>query len=211
MPGPDWNERYKQGDLPWDTNVPDEHLVQLFEKGSIKPCRTLEVGCGTGTNSIWLAKKGFSVLGVEVAEAAVEKARKKIDHPEISCEFEVLDFLNTEKLPGPFEMVFDRGCFHIFDGDEERNRFARHVHEVLKPDGIWISLIGSTEGAPRMSGPPRRRALDVVSSIEPHLEIVDFRSVTFHNNHPEKAKAWLCVARKREEAAQPPTHFLKRE
>jgi hypothetical protein len=52
MPGPDWNERYKTGNLPWDTNEPDDHIVKLIESGTILPGKALEVGCGTGTNSI---------------------------------------------------------------------------------------------------------------------------------------------------------------
>lgn len=91
MPDHDWNERYKAGDLPWDTNEPDEHLIQLFESKTITPCRTLEVGCGTGTNSIWLARQGFSVLGVEIAEEAVEHAKQKKKNESLSCDFVVMD------------------------------------------------------------------------------------------------------------------------
>lgn len=205
MPGPDWNERYKAGDLPWDTNEPDEHLMKLVESETISPCKTLEVGCGTGTNSLWLADQGFSVLGVELSQAAVERAKQKKENKSLSCDFAVLDFLHDESLSQSFDLVFDRGCFHVFDEEAERMLFARQVSRVLKTNGVWVSLIGSTEGKPRDTGPPRRTAKDVIKAIEPCLEIMKLDSVEFQDNHPHSAKAWLCVARQRTQPAQPST------
>ena len=205
MPNHDWNETYKIGDLPWDIGNPDEHLINLIESKTISPCRTLEVGCGTGTNSLWLARHGFSVLGVDMAQAAVDLANAKKKDKSLTCEFAVMDFLQNQSLPQSFEFVFDRGCFHVFDEDSERFTFAAQVSRVLKTNGIWVSLIGSTEGGPRDSGPPRRTAIEVIKAIEPHLEILELRSVSFQSNHPYSAKAWLCMTRKREEPAQPST------
>src|SRR5439155_1652818 len=49
----DWNARYAEGNLPWDTGAPDEHLVASVRAGVVTPGRTLEIGCGTGTNALW--------------------------------------------------------------------------------------------------------------------------------------------------------------
>jgi len=98
--------------------------------------------------------------------------------------------------------VFDRGCFHVFDEAEERQRFAAQVAAVLAPDGLWLSLIGSTEGPAREVGPPRRSEREVTLAIEPALEIVELRSAEFHGNN---AKAWFCLSRKRTMPAQPST------
>ena len=51
----DWDRRYVDGHLPWDSGKPDVHLRRFIEDSKIVPCKTLEVGCGTGTNAIWLA------------------------------------------------------------------------------------------------------------------------------------------------------------
>jgi methyl halide transferase len=69
---------------------------------------------------------------------------------------------------------------------------------------LWLSLIGSTEGAPRDEGPPRRNARDVMNAIEPSLEIVQLRSTEFTVND-EQMKSWLCLSRKRAMPAQPST------
>jgi len=201
MPHPSWNESYASGQLPWDTGEPEPLLVEFVTSGGVSPARTLEIGAGTGTNAIWLAERGFNVLGVDVSPLAVEQARAKLKDRDLRCRFAALDFLSASPPDGPFRLVFDRGCFHVFDEPGERQRFASQVAAVLEPGGLWLSLIGSTEGPPRDVGPPRRSAREVVLAIEPALEIVELRSAEFHND----AKAWFCVSRQRTIPAQPST------
>jgi SAM-dependent methyltransferase len=198
----DWNESYKSGDLPWDTGTPDEHLVAFVEGGRVKPGRTLEIGCGTGTNALWLAAHAFDVLAVDVSPLAIDKARAKAKEAR-NVRFEVLDFLAAEPAGGPFDFVFDRGVFHIFDDAEVRAKFAARVAALLAPGGQWLSLIGSTEGGPRDTGPPRRTARDVMNAIEPSLEIVELRADWFETTIADvpRAMAWVCRSRKREVAA----------
>jgi SAM-dependent methyltransferase len=202
MPHPPWDERYASGEpLPWDTGTPDPLLIEMIASRALAPGRTLEVGCGTGTNALYLVEHGFDVLGVDVSPQAVEMARKKAQG---RARFEVCDFLAAPPPGGPFQLVFDRGCFHVFDEPEERARFATNVAGQLVEGGLWLSLVGSTEGPPREVGPPRRSARDVMSAVEPALEIVIFRSGEF-GVHDEQLKAWLCLARKRAIPAQPST------
>ena len=73
---PDWNESYRDGNLPWDTSRPSSELQRVFSGSTIPPCRALELGCGTGTNSVWLAQQGFEVTGVDLAPLAVKRAKK---------------------------------------------------------------------------------------------------------------------------------------
>lgn len=199
----DWNEHYGSGFLPWDSDDPDEALVEAVRSGLVTPGRALEIGCGTGTNALWLAQQGFDVLGVDLAPLAIERARKKPAHPR--CRFEVLDFLAAKPAGGPFDLIFDRGCWHVFDQAADRARFAARVADLLAPGGKWVSLIGSTEGAPRDMGPPRRSARDIAEAIEPALELVELRSIHFDLQAMKPPKAWRCVSRRRDEPAQPST------
>ena len=73
--------------------------------------------------------------------------------PDLRCRFARFDFLAAPLPDGPFDFVFDRGCFHVFDEPEERARFAAHVVPALASGGLWLSLIGSTEGPARELGP----------------------------------------------------------
>jgi len=179
----------------------DPMLVEIVESHVVAPGRTLEVGCGTGTNAIYLAQHGFDVVGIDISPLAIEKARDKVHG---RCRFETVDFLSDATPGGPFEFVFDRGCFHVFDKARERTRFAENVAAALVEDGLWVSLIGSTEGARRDQGPPRRSARDVMNAIEPSLEIVLLRSTEFTVDE-EQLKSWFCLSRKRTIPAQPST------
>jgi SAM-dependent methyltransferase len=194
MPHSSWNESYATGELPWDTGEPEPLLVEFVTSGRVQPTRTLEIGAGTGTNSLWLAHRGFDVLGIDVAPLATERAYAKLEGRRLDCGFATVDFLAASPQGGPFQFIFDRGCFHVFDEHEERERFSAQVAVALAPGGLWLSLIGSTEGPPREVGPPRRSAREVVLAIEPALEIVELRSAEFHSHD---AKAWFCLARRR--------------
>jgi SAM-dependent methyltransferase len=205
MPRIEWNERYATGDLPWDTGEADEHLVAFVGERGVAPGRALDVGCGTGTNAQWLAQRGFDVLGVDVSPLAIDHARAKLPGGAPRCRFEARDFL-ADPPAGPFSLVFDRGCFHVFDEPEDRARFAARVAELLAPDGVWLSLMGSTEGPPRDAGPPRRSVRDIAAAIEPVLAITELVAVTFATRGPTPAAdAWRCVARPRSVPAQPST------
>jgi SAM-dependent methyltransferase len=194
MAHPSWNESYASGELPWDTGKPEPLLVEFVTLGRIRPTRTLEIGTGTGTNALWLAERGFDVLGIDVATLAIETAIAKLDRRDLHCRFAALDFLVASPPEGPFEFVFDRGCFHVFDEPEERARFAARVAATLVPGGLWLSFIGSTEGGLREMGPPQRSAREVVLAIEPALEIVELRAAEFRDH---SAKAWFCLSRRR--------------
>src|SRR6266571_3451841 len=156
MPHPSWNESYASGQLPWDTGQPDPLLTEFVTSGGVLPSRTLEIGAGTGTNAIWMAEHGFDVLGVDVSPLAVERAHAKTEGRALRCRFAASDFLAAPPPDGPFQFVFDRGCFHVFDEPDERQQFAAQVAAALAPGGLWLSLIGSTEGPAR--GSVRRAA-----------------------------------------------------
>jgi SAM-dependent methyltransferase len=192
-----WERRYVDGDLPWDSGKPDVHLRRVIDEHRIDPGRGLEVGCGTGTNSIWLAQQGFEMTGMDLSSTAIAKAEAKVDTAGVGCRLLVGDFL-VDDVPGtPFDFVYDRGCLHTFDNAVDRSRFAARVADLLTPGGIWHSLIGSTDGPPRDSGPPRRSATDIVTAIEPYVEILELRSTTFDQGDHRHARAWVLVALRR--------------
>lgn len=205
MPRSSWDERYVTRDLPWDTGRPSRHLDHTLAAHDLAPGPALEIGCGTGTNAIWLAEQGFTVTAVDLSPTAVGLARDKAHRAGVEIAFHVVD-IQAEPLPGgPYHLVFDRGCFHTFDAAEQRQRFARQVASVLAPGGVWLSLIGSTEGPPREVGPPRRSLRDVVSAVEESLEIRTVEAVAFDEDYPDAPRAWRCLFTARTVPPQPST------
>jgi hypothetical protein len=75
------------------------------------------------------------------------------------------------------------------------------VAAALADEGVWLTLSGSTEGAPRDAGPPGRSAPDLVHASEPSLEIVQLRAGEV-DVCGERMNAWVCLSRKRAIPAQ---------
>lgn len=194
-----WNQRYLDGDLPWDSGVPDSHLAAFLREHQPPVGKVLEIGCGTGTNAVWLAGQGFAVTGLDLSEEAVKRARERASEAGVECHFFAADILQDPIPGGPYPLAYDRGCFHVFREAEDRARFASRVAEQVAPGGLWHSLIGSTDGPPREVGPPRLRAEDVAAAVEPGFEILSLSSTHFDQRRHEDVRAWFLVARRREE------------
>ena len=192
-----WEQRYTEGDLPWDSGEADVHLGGVLKRHAIEPAKGLEIGCGTGTNTIWLAQQEFKMTGLDIAQEAITMAERKVAAAGVHCELLVRDFLADEVPGAPYRFVFDRGVFHVFDTPADRSRFASRVAELLAPGGMWNSLVGSTDGPPRDTGPPRRSAAEVIGAVEPHFEILELSSTTFDQGRHRDARAWTLVARRR--------------
>src|SRR6516165_7586395 len=101
-----WDERFSKGKQPWDTGRPCRELQRVLEEARINPCRTLELGCGTGTNAVFLAEHGFDVTAVDVSQVALEKAGARASEAGVSIRFLQADVLEMPDLGGLFAFVF---------------------------------------------------------------------------------------------------------
>jgi methyl halide transferase len=194
-----FKESYRTGNIPWDIGKPDFNLIETVTKKSIKSCKALDIGCGTGDNSLWLAQKHFQVTGTDISGIAIEKAKEKASKRNVKCTFLVVDFLRNPIEGAPFGFVFDRGCFHTFDSGQERKRFAKNVAANLQKSGLWLSLIGNADERREGPGPPQRTAIDIVAAVVPYFEILSLTSSRFGSNHPNPPRCWVCLMQKRED------------
>ncbi|MCB2218802.1 MAG: class I SAM-dependent methyltransferase [Bacteroidetes bacterium] len=192
-----FEERYKTGNLPWDIKRPDRNLIETIREYDIAPGHALDVGCGTGDNVFWMIENGFNATGIDYSPSAIEHAREKAQTRQLNPEFYVVDVLK-DKIPGaPYDFVFDRGCFHSFDKQKERNRYAANVHQVLKESGHWLSLIGSVDDGRLDFGPPKRKASEIVKAVEPYFEILSLKQSHFDSDDEVPSKIWVCLMKKR--------------
>jgi len=190
-------EHYKSGYMPWDHNEADNNLVDMVEVWPMEPCKTLEIGCGTGTDAIWLAEQGFDVTACDLSEIAIGLAKEKLVGKDVQCKFRVLDFMNEKIETAPFKLVFDRGFFHSFDSEKKRKKFAKRVAKNLTDDGLWLTLVGSKDRPLAETGPPRRSALDIISAAEPYFRILSLNASYFGGDRPDPARNWVCMMQKR--------------
>jgi 2-polyprenyl-3-methyl-5-hydroxy-6-metoxy-1,4-benzoquinol methylase len=88
-----YRERYKSGDTPWNIDQPDFNLVEVVTKKPVLSCKVLDIGCGTGDNSIWLARNRFQVTGTDTSDIALDKAKEKAAKANVECDFMLVDFI----------------------------------------------------------------------------------------------------------------------
>ena len=192
-----FEERYQNGNLPWDHGMPDRNLISCVEHRPIDPCMVLDIGCGTGENSVWLAQHGFRVTGCDLSPTAIELANGKAKAAGVECTFVPGDFLEVRYVGEPFGFAFDRGCLHCIDGENDRRRFAENVAAHLAEDGLWLSLIGNADEPEREVGPPQLTAAEVVAAVEPFFEILSLEAGHFGSDQDEPPQCWICLLRKR--------------
>ncbi|HHB76976.1 MAG TPA: class I SAM-dependent methyltransferase [Desulfobulbus sp.] len=193
-----WDERYVRGDLPWDTGCPDTYLVRLISRWQVCRGTVLEIGCGTGTNSIWLAEQGFDVIGLDLSAEAVAIASRRADKQGIaSCRFICGDFLDCDLEEESCRFLFDRGCLHSMPDDEQRLAFAGRVAEILPSGGLWLSMIGNADDPVPDQGPPKLSALQIATVMEPLFEILNLESCMIESRRGRPPRYWQCLLRKR--------------
>lgn len=117
MPKPLWNILYLLRRSPWDTGITPPELIEVIEREQITRGYALDIGCGTGTNAIYLAQHGFKTVGIDIAYIAILQARCKAKHAGVSVKFYTGDVLKlgTPKWPVvifPVDFALDIGCLH---------------------------------------------------------------------------------------------------
>jgi SAM-dependent methyltransferase len=123
---------------PWDTGVTPPEVVEIIEgPDASKPGRALDLGCGTGTNSLYLARHGWEVVGVDLAGRAVRKARRKAQESGLSVDFYTADVTRLDFLQPPFDLALDIGCFHALD-DEGWIRYRGQLRRLLCPGARFM-------------------------------------------------------------------------
>lgn len=132
--------------VPWHSGQPDRHLVRLVNERKIPGGRILDMCSGDGTNSIYLASRGYEVYGVDISGTAVRIARERCQQRKLACAYRVGNVLNLS-FEEPFDLVFDRGCFHhIPAGDKPK--YAETVKRLLRPGGKFLLLCFSDKNPP---------------------------------------------------------------
>src|SRR3989344_9402264 len=106
-----WENNYQTADvssLPWETFKPPSRLVKLIDSGKIKIGKAIDLGCGLGTNSIYLAQRGFQVTALDISKTALKYAEEKAKSACVKIKF-VQGFSHKLDFPDKtFSLVFDR-------------------------------------------------------------------------------------------------------
>ena len=142
---PDFAERYASGKTPWDSGAPSEELIRVLNAGKLTGSSVLEIGCGTGTNAIALARRGFRVTATDIVDQAIQTARDKARVAGVNVDFRVADALRDDP-GGPYDILFDRGVYHCLR-TEDLKAFHRFLERATRTGSWWLSLAGNSKWA----------------------------------------------------------------
>jgi SAM-dependent methyltransferase len=159
--------------MPWYSPLPSPWLVEATRTRPFSPgARVLDVGCGTGTNAIWLARRGFRVSGIDLSPTAIAIARKRADRAGAAVDLQVA---SADRLPFTsrhFDVGLDTGCYHSIPL-RLREPYAKEVARVLRPNARFL-LTWIPREVQTSVGPPHRPSLaETAALFEPKFVFVE--------------------------------------
>lgn len=171
---------------PWDTGIsPPELLTYL---ASHPAGRALDLGCGTGTNVITLARQGWQVTGVDFARRAIQIARRKARQAGVSIDLRVGDVTRLEGVSGPFDLILDIGCFHGLD-PAEMQVYISNLDRLLASQGTFLMYGFFREEA--SSGPGM-----LPSDLNRFSPVFDLVRREDSTDRQQRASVWLTYCRR---------------
>jgi SAM-dependent methyltransferase len=143
---------YALGFTPWDGHAHVASLRELIEGTAgtpgLPPGAALDVGCGTGDSSIYLAQHGWHVTGVDFVPKALDKARAKAHAAGVPVDFVLADVTHLSRagIPAGYQLIVDNGCLHgMSDGD--RDLYVQEITAAAAP-GARLLIVAAKPGGP---------------------------------------------------------------
>ena len=197
----DWNERYATKDTPWDSGKPSVELHRILSEYQIPPGDALELGCGTGTNALFLAQRGFRVTAIDISPLAIHQAQERARLVGMSVHFLTADLLNVPDLGRRFPFIFDRGVYHCIR-ETGLDKFLSTLEKVSTPGGLYLLLAGNAnEPSPPDKGPPRVRADQICSELGGLFDLIQLREFRFDGvvieGQPFSPLGWSALWRRK--------------
>ncbi|MCX6060257.1 MAG: class I SAM-dependent methyltransferase [Chloroflexi bacterium] len=170
---------------PWDSGITPPELFEFIQ--SHPAGRAIDLGCGTGTNLLTLAKTGWQVTGIDFASRAIQIAKKKLKKQNINAKLLVGDVTNF-KVDSQFELALDIGCFH---GVKNKVDYLTQLDKILAPNGFWL-MYGFFKQDANQSGP---------GLVDSDLKMISTRALTLTSRRDgfdkrERPSAWFLFQKK---------------
>ncbi len=194
-----WENRYQQGDTPWDTRITPPEVVQFWADHPAPPDSVaLDIGCGAGTNVAYLASRGLFAIGCDLAGNALALGLTRLQEKHAlllpSVQFLQVDVTHLPLHNTQAAYILDIGCFHGL-AFADRPAYVQSVIENLAPGGYYhlfaFDLLPETEWLPNK--PPRGVGEDEIQTrFAPQLQIVEI----IHGRPDRQACRWYLLKKK---------------
>ncbi|MGB8219865.1 MAG: class I SAM-dependent methyltransferase [Methanoregula sp.] len=193
--------------IPWNSETPPEALVNLVKNGIVRPCKTIDLGCGAGNYAIYLTGLGFEVIGVDSSPTAIKMAEEQAKIRGVRCRFVVADLLgDLHEVTDTFDFAYDwEFLHHIFP--EDRETYIRNVHKITNPGATYFSVCFA-ESDPQFGGSGNYRTTRIGTTlyfsseseirelVSPYFAIRELKTVDVSSKFgPHRAVSLLATRR----------------
>jgi len=179
--------RYLVGRAPWDTGVSPPELLSFVD--SHTPGQAIDIGCGTGTNVLTLARRGWRVTGIDFSRQAIRRARRRLAASGYYADLRLQDVTDLSGLEGPFDLALDLGCFHgLTPAGQEL--YASHLARLVELGGTFLLYTFlRTDPSDGLNWPAEAGLQTLFSRA---FDLVDLTHGLDHGRH----SAWISFLRK---------------
>lgn len=130
-------ERYTNGQVPWDDTLPPPEVQNLV--ATLPSGRALDLGCGYGRTSIYLAQRGWEVDGVDFVPQAITEARRRAAEAKALAhiQFHIGSVADLHFAKGPYDLAIDIGCMHSL-GEPLQRAYRDELLRLLRPGAAYL-------------------------------------------------------------------------
>jgi len=167
-----WQEKFLANTTPWDRGAANPQLAAWVDSKALERCRILVPGCGSGHEVAVLAQRGFDVVGLDYAPAAIARAEKRLEGVRARATLVEADVL-AWRAPARFDAIYEQTCLCALHPDHWR-RYTDRFDEWLTPHGRVFALFmqatreGAAEG--RIEGPPYHCDINAMRALFPETK-----------------------------------------
>jgi len=168
----------------WDTGISPEELLYFITTHA--PSKALDLGCGTGTNVITLAKHGWDVTGVDFSRRAIQIAKNKAQQNNVHVDLRMEDVTRLDSITGKFDLILDMGCFHSLPSNK-RSLYIQKIDQFLADTGTFLLYL-FFKSHPDGAGPGVSET--DIRFITQKLQLIERKDSTERGIHPS---AWFTL------------------
>ncbi len=130
-------QRYRAHDVPWDQPLPPPEIIALAE--ALPPGKALDLGCGPGRTSLYLAQRGWRCDGIDFVPEAIALAQERAAQANLTerVRFTVGSVTNLEGMEPPYDLAIDIGCMHNLRG-ADLDAYAAEVTRMVHSGGLYV-------------------------------------------------------------------------
>lgn len=177
---------------PWSLGEPQPELAALIDQGQFRG-DVLDAGCGEAALSLYLAERGYTVVGLDSSPAAIDLARRGAQERGLTnAGFAVADISSFVDYPpgseGRFGTIVDSTLFHSLPVDA-REGYQQAISRAAAPGACYFVLVFDKAAVPE--GPPYAVTADELRAVVSRFWLIDdIKPARIHATFPDGATEW---------------------